>query len=188
MKSKAIENYKRAEYIETESGNKISRSAVIGGSQFIVLGGTSIIYPKSTLRGDLTRSSVSLSFGKYTIIRRDVVIRPPCKMYKQVLSYYPMKFGEYVFIGDRSIIESVLIGSRVYIGKDCVINAFVIIRDCCYIEDNTLIPSNTCIPPYSRVRTNEDGKLEITQLPESSMFFLQQDIQSYYDNFIPSLS
>ena len=36
-------------------------------------------------------------------------------------SYYPMKLGDHVFVGEGAVIEAAVIGSYVHIGKDCVI-------------------------------------------------------------------
>lgn len=38
-----------------------------------------------------------------------------------IFSYYPMKIGDHVTIGEGSIIEAATIGSYVTIGKNCII-------------------------------------------------------------------
>lgn len=39
----------------------------------------------------------------------------------RLYSYYPMKIGDHVFVGEGTVVEAALIGSYVHIGKDCVI-------------------------------------------------------------------
>lgn len=39
----------------------------------------------------------------------------------RLYSYYPMKIGDHVFVGEGSVVEAALIGSYVHIAKDCVI-------------------------------------------------------------------
>lgn len=101
--------YSKADYIETESGNKgerlhadahssalelsldlvrftVSRRSIISGSQNIVLGGKSVMQPSVVIRGDLKRAgggqSVVIAVGKYCLFAEGCVIRPPYKTYK----------------------------------------------------------------------------------------------------------
>lgn len=76
-------------YIETDSGNKVSRQCTIVGSQNIILGGKTIIQPGVIVRGDLRRAGVSSSgnavvvaVGKYCVLGEGSIIRPPYKTYK----------------------------------------------------------------------------------------------------------
>ena len=39
----------------------------------------------------------------------------------RIFSYYPMKIGDHVTIGEGSIVEAATIGSHVSIGKNCII-------------------------------------------------------------------
>ncbi|KAF4119994.1 dynactin 5 [Geosmithia morbida] len=51
----------RGEYIETDSGNKVSRKANLQGTQNIMLGGKAVIQPEVMIRGDLVRTAPSTS-------------------------------------------------------------------------------------------------------------------------------
>ncbi|KAK9491929.1 trimeric LpxA-like protein [Lipomyces doorenjongii] len=165
----------RGEYIETESGNRISRKAVILGSQHILLGGRSTILPECVVRGDLHRPSsasstgaaaASVNIGRYSFLEKGVVIKPPFKFYKGSLVYYPLKMGNFVSIGANSIIEAATIGSYVNIGSNCVVGKFAIIKDCVLVLDGTVIPSTACIPPFAVVAGNP--AIVVDELPESS--------------------
>ena len=59
------------------------------------------------------------------------------------------KIGDYVSIGEDSIIQAAQIGSFCEIGKGCVIGAFTIIKDNCKILDGTVIPPCSVIAPFS---------------------------------------
>jgi len=50
--------YSRSNFIETQSGNKISRDTVLCGSQNIVLQGKTIVESKCIIRGDLANVRV----------------------------------------------------------------------------------------------------------------------------------
>ncbi|CAG8451960.1 5908_t:CDS:2 [Funneliformis caledonium] len=121
--------YPRSEYIETDTGNKVSRKSVICGSQNIILGGKTIIQTDCVIRGDLRRTggghAVVVAIGRYCLLAKGSIIRPPYKTYKGTFSYYPMKIGDHVSIGEGSIVEAATIGSFVHIGKNCVIGVFV---------------------------------------------------------------
>ncbi|KAI9203955.1 dynactin subunit P25 [Polychytrium aggregatum] len=175
-------HYDRAEYIETDTGNKVSRKSVICGSQNIVLGGKTVIQTDSVVRGDLRRSgagsSVVVAIGRYCLLGHKSVIRPPYKTYKGIFSYYPMKIGDYVHIGDNTIVEAANIGSHVRIGKNCVIGRFTIIKDCCEILDNTVIPPNSVIPSFS-VYSGNPGVL-VDELPECIEELFETQAKSFY--------
>ncbi|KOS22737.1 Dynactin subunit 5 [Escovopsis weberi] len=46
----------KGEYIETDTGNKVARKAVLVGTQNIMLGGKTVIQPEVMIRGDLVRT------------------------------------------------------------------------------------------------------------------------------------
>ena len=79
-----LEVYDAQGYIETETGNKVSRKSNIYGSQNIVLGGKTIVKDSCILRGDFQRNSsgVSIAIGKYTILEKGVQIIPPERIVK----------------------------------------------------------------------------------------------------------
>ncbi|KAL7272674.1 hypothetical protein RUND412_004499 [Rhizina undulata] len=163
----------KGEYIETDTGNKVSRKSVILGSQNIILGGKTIIQADCTIRGDLRRtaapgqhSNVAIAVGRYCFLSRSSVLRPPGKTHRGHYSYYPMKIGDHVFVGEGSVVEAAFIGSFVRIAKDCVIGKFTIIKDCVRIEEGTVIAPNTVIPSFSVVAGRPGVVVE--ELPETA--------------------
>lgn len=77
------------------------------------------------IRGDLRRTggghTVVVAIGRFCLLSHGSIIRPPYKTYKGIFSYYPMKIGDHVTIGEGSIVQAATIGSYVTIGKNCVI-------------------------------------------------------------------
>ena len=130
-----------------DTGNKVSRRAVISGPQNIILGGKTIISRDAIIRGDLRRTgpghAVVISLGRYCLIGESCTIRwahrlrqaktdlklsmvysqlrPPYKTYRGNFNYYPMKIGDFVHIGAGSVVEAATIGNHVEIGKNCII-------------------------------------------------------------------
>jgi len=155
----------KGEYIETDSGNKVSRRANISGTANITLGGKTVIMSDVHLRGDLTRikapssdpkaaakqPSTSISIGRCTIVATGSVIKPPGRISRGVWTYYPMKIGDNVFIGPNSTIQSADIKSHVHIGENCVLQPFCMIRENVKILPNTVVPAQMIIPPNSVV-------------------------------------
>lgn len=179
--------YPRSEYIETDTGNKVSRKSVICGSQNIILGGKTIIQTDCVIRGDLRRTggghAVVVAIGRYCLLAKGSIIRPPYKTYKGTFSYYPMKIGDHVSIGEGSIVEAATIGSFVHIGKNCVIGRFAIIKDCCKIEDNTVIPPNTVVPSFS-IYEGSPGVF-VDELPECVQDLYELKTKDFYIKFQP---
>lgn len=77
-------------YIETASGNRVSKLSILAGSQNIVLDGKTVIMEGCILRADLA----SLKVGKNTIVRENAIIRPPFKKFAKGVAYFPLYIGE----------------------------------------------------------------------------------------------
>ena len=71
--------FKKSEYIETASGNRVSRQSVLCGSQNIILNGKNIVQSDAIIRGDLANVRV----GRHCIISSKSVIRPPFKKFSK---------------------------------------------------------------------------------------------------------
>ncbi|KAF3086097.1 hypothetical protein TWF569_004761 [Orbilia oligospora] len=169
----------KSEYIQTETGNKVSRKSLIIGSQNIILGGKTIIQADCCIRGDLRRlvpqgqnaAAVAIAVGRYCFLSKSCLLRPPSKTYRGQFSYYPMKLGDHVFVGEGSVVEAAVIGSYVNIGKNCVIGKFSIIKDCVRIEDGTVIAPNSVIPSFSSVEGHPG--IVVEELPETAAEMLE---------------
>lgn len=109
--------YNKDEYVETASGNKVSRQTVLCGSQNIVLHGKVIVQSNAIIRGDLA----NVRTGRYCIISKNSVIRPPFKQFSKGVAFFPLHIGDHVYIGENSVVSAASIGSYVYIGKNVVI-------------------------------------------------------------------
>ncbi|KAF8963667.1 trimeric LpxA-like protein [Flammula alnicola] len=169
--------YSKAEFIETDTGNKVSRRATIAGPQNIILGGKTIISSGAIIRGDLRRTgpghAVVISLGRYCLVGEGCVMRPPYKTYRGNFNYYPMKVGDHVHIGANTIVEAAQIGNHVEIGKNCVI----------VYRDNTIIPPNTVVPALS-LFAGSPGRFS-EDLPESTQEMVEAQTKQYYTRFQP---
>ncbi|KZZ93640.1 Trimeric LpxA-like protein [Ascosphaera apis ARSEF 7405] len=172
----------RGEYIETDTGNKVSRRAQVLGTQRIIVGGKSVIQADVCIRGDLFRQpqqqqqqqqqqsqsgeagaatststststapSVAVSIGRYTYLSRSCLLRPPSRLYHGSFSYFPLKIGDHVFIGERAVVEAANVGSHVHIGANAVIGSMAIIKDLVVVLDNAVVPPGMVIPSFSVV-------------------------------------
>jgi len=188
MSGPVITHYDKSTFIETDTGNKVSRKALISGSQNIILGGKTIIQHLVIIRGDLRRAgvgnSVVIGIGKFCLLSERSVIRPPYKTYKGVFSYYPMKIGDHVHIGADTIVEAASIGNLVEIGKNCVIGRFSIIKDCVKIADHTIIPPGTVVASMS-LYSGSPGRWQ-ADLPEGTPELIEAQSKSYYSRFQPA--
>lgn len=78
-------------YIETASGNKVSKLSTLAGSQNIVLNGKTVVMEGCVLRGDLA----SLKVGKNTVIRESAILRPPFKKFAKGVAFFPLYIGRF---------------------------------------------------------------------------------------------
>ncbi|KAL3466688.1 trimeric LpxA-like protein [Aspergillus heterothallicus] len=161
----------KGEYIETDTGNKISRRSQIHGTQHIILGGKSIIQADAVIRGDLFRTSsasstpdsksdskaaagggagnsIAITIGRYSYISRSAILRPPSRLHRGVHSYFPLKIGDHVFVGERSVVEAASVGNHVHIGKDAVIGSMAILKEFAYVLDGAVVPAGMVVPSW----------------------------------------
>ncbi|OMJ07166.1 Dynactin subunit 5 [Smittium culicis] len=144
------------------------------------------------MRGDLKwRKALSkqptLSVGRYCVFAKNTLLKPPYRIFKGELEYFPMKIGDYTKIGENSVVEAASIGSHVTIGKNCYIGRFCVIKDCVFIEDNTVVGCHSIIPSFSRVYstgTNDISTKVDIDLPSSTIDVVELRQKDYYEKFL----
>mmetsp|Transcript_41294 Transcript_41294/g.93865 ORF Transcript_41294/g.93865 Transcript_41294/m.93865 type:complete len:209 (-) Transcript_41294:64-690(-) len=171
--------YSKADYIQTASGNKVSRQSLLFGSQNISLAGKSIVKPGVILRGDLQL----LRIGKFVIIGEGSVLRPSYKKYKGSFAFFPMTIGDYVTVGPRSVVSAAQIGSCVDIGEDCVISKRCVVKENSVVLPGTVLPPDTVVPPLT-VFGGSPGRY-LGDLPESTQAIQKQRAAMIYKRFTP---
>ncbi|KAE8159638.1 trimeric LpxA-like protein [Aspergillus tamarii] len=159
----------KGEYIETDTGNKISRRSQIHGTQHIILGGKTVIQGEAVIRGDLYRTStsssvsgdqggqqqpatstpsVAITIGRYSYISKQAILRPPSRLHRGVHSFYPLKIGDHVFVGERAVVEAASVGNHVHVGKDAVIGSMAILKDFAYVLDGAVVAPGMVVPSW----------------------------------------
>jgi len=167
--------YKKEEYIETLTGNRVSRKSVLCGSQNIRLAGKTIIKPGAIIRGDLA----NVNIGRYSLIGENSVIRPSYKRFKGGIAFFPLTIGDHVTIEDDCVISAASIGSYVRIGKGCIISRRCILKDCCEITEGTVLAPDTVVPPFT-VFSGSPGVVT-GELIECFQELERQKTVNYYD-------
>ena len=175
-----IINYNKEMFIETASGNKVSRQSVLCGSQNIVLNGKAIVEKDAIIRGDLANVRV----GRNCVIRSRAVIRPPFKRFTKGVAFFPCMIGDHVYIGEDSVVSAAQIGSFVHIGKNCVIGRRCVLKDCCEIADNSVLPPETVVANFC-MYAGSPAKL-VSDLPECTQYLMIDATKQFYENFQPA--
>ncbi|KAF5863245.1 Dynactin subunit 5, partial [Aspergillus alliaceus] len=158
----------KGEYIETDTGNKISRRSQIHGTQHIILGGKTVIQAEAVIRGDLYRTSgsnsssgssgdpqqptsspsVAITIGRYSYVSKQAVLRPPSRLHRGVHSFYPLKIGDHVFVGERAVVEAASVGNHVHVGRDAVVGSMAILKDFSYVLDGAVVAPGMVVPSW----------------------------------------
>lgn len=145
-------------WIETSTGNRISREAKINNPSNISISENCTISANVTLNGDVKISSKApaIVIGKYTYLAADCVVEPPRVKWKKSedtgsVSRLETIIGNYTYIGRNTLVRLIQVGNRVEVGNHCVLGEQSVINDCCIIDDHTVVPAKSVIPPYSRV-------------------------------------
>jgi len=182
--------YDKHTYIETDTGNKVSRRASVSGATNIILGGKSIIHSGAILRGDLRRSTagqhVVISMGRYCVVGEGAIVRPPGKLNKGAFTFYPIRMLDYVHVGSGAVVEAAQIGHGVEIGEGAIIGKFVIIKDLVVILPGTVVPDGTVVPSFS-VWGGNPGRL-LETLPETYQETFETRCKSLYQRFRPAIT
>ncbi|OTA87926.1 hypothetical protein M434DRAFT_80791, partial [Hypoxylon sp. CO27-5] len=161
-----------------DTGNKVSRRAILIGTQHIMLGGKTVIQAEAMIRGDLARttqptsssgaatpgSNTAVAIGRYCYLSKGCCLRPPGRIYKGSFTFLPLRLGDHVFIGEGTVVQAATIGSHVHIGHGVVVGEFAIIKDYVRILDGTVIPANMVIPSFSVV-AGQPGRV-VGEVPE----------------------
>ncbi|RVX72120.1 hypothetical protein B0A52_04718 [Exophiala mesophila] len=169
----------RGEYIETETGNKISRHAVILGPKHIILAGKCVVQKDVLIHGDLvrpaqpkppaqsgdqkapTQENTSIHLGRYVFVSPGCTLHPPSRLTtvvdpnggqpQQVMQYLALRISDHVYIGPNTQVRAAEIKSNVHIGANCVIGNMVMIKDNVKVLDGTVLPANSIWAPGSIV-------------------------------------
>lgn len=146
---------------------------MIYGTQHIMLGGKTVIQAEAVVRGDLYRtpptpspttdghqqqqqqqqkqhasSATAISIGRYGYISKQAILRPPSRLYRGVYSFFPLRIGDHVFVGERSIVEAATVGNHVHIGREVVIGNMAILKDFAYVLDGAVVPAGMVVPSW----------------------------------------
>ncbi|KAI7358816.1 hypothetical protein KC354_g9545 [Hortaea werneckii] len=128
-----------------------------------MLGGKSVIMAGVCLRGDLYRKSdrpttegekdaqTAISVGRASVIATNCTLRPPMRISRGQMTFYPIRISDNVFIGPESHIAAASISSHVHIGAHCVLLPFCVVKEQCKILPGTVVPPHMVIPPGSVV-------------------------------------
>lgn len=119
-------------------------------------------------------------------------------------TYFALQIGDHVHIGEQSVVQAAVIGSYVHIGKNVVIVSVLvykslyryifisffkgkrcILKDCCMIEDNTVLAPDTVVPSFAYY-SGSPGT-QVGQLPVCTQDLSIDYTKSFYDHFVPSI-
>lgn len=140
----------------------MARKSTLVGTQNIQLAGKAVIQHDVTIRGDLARtvpnpnggaptSGTAVAMGRYCFLSKGCCLRPPGRLYKGAFTHMPLRMGDHVFVGERSVVQAGSVGSHVHIGRDVVVGDFAIIKDYVRVLDGAVVPANMVVPPFSVV-------------------------------------
>lgn len=73
------------------------------------------------------------------------------RIHHGVMTFYPMRMGDNIFIGQGTHVSSIHICSHAHIGENCVLGAFSVIKDNAKVLPNTVVPPHMIVPAGSIV-------------------------------------
>jgi len=171
--------YNKQQFVETASGNKVSRQSTLCGSQNIVLNGKTILMSDCIFRGDLA----NIRMGRYCVIGSGTIIRPSFKKFSKGVAFMPVHIGDHVLIDSNAVVMAAQIGSYVHIGKNAVIGRRCVLKDCCVVADNAILSPDTVVPPFA-VMAGSPAQV-VAELPDCTQELMTDVTKSFYQHFVP---
>jgi dynactin-5 len=179
-------------YIQTSTGNWVSRRAVIENARHVELKGRSIVHADSQFKAADSPTGW-IRTGRYCHVGAGTIIQPANLPPHHRDQHVPVTIGSHTIIRKNCHLQAAAVGSYCWIGCSVVLGPRVIIKDCCVIADNVTIPADTVIPPFTRVTVAATGsssdkqptsRLVFRELPPSTAHELQEQSMELYQNFV----
>jgi len=173
------------DWIQTSSGNQISRHALISKPQALEIpSGRCVIMPNVIIRCDLS----PVQLHKYSFIDEGTLIRP-CSIVTNVtpsstststdcdgnqlnIKFVPLTIGSHTWIGKSCVIEAASIGVGCRLGDNVILSKRCILKDYVFVESNSIVPSDMVLPPFSIV-AGSPAKI-VGELEESVVVFVKE--------------
>jgi dynactin-5 len=179
-------------YIQTSTGNWVSRRAVIENARHVELKGRSIVHADSQFKAADSPTGW-IRTGRYCHVGAGTIIQPAVLPPHHRDKHVPVTIGSHTIIRKNCHLQAAAVGSYCWIGCSVVLGPRVIVKDCCVIADNVAIPADTVIPPFTRVTVAATGsssdkqptsRLVFRELPPSTAHELQEQSMELYQNFV----
>lgn len=164
------------DWIDTATGNRISKNANIIAPQRISISGNCTISDRCTLNGDVRTKSeeASIVLGKYCFLAENTTVEPAQIKSGSSRVFSDVVIGNYTYFGPSTVILLAQVGNRVSVGSHCVLGDLSIINDCCIVNDGTRVPPRAVIPPYSEV-SGEGTSFTVVELSGGYRRVLETD-------------
>ncbi|KAJ8121453.1 hypothetical protein ONZ43_g2102 [Nemania bipapillata] len=162
----------KGEYIETDTGNKVARKAVLVGTQHIMLGGKTVIQAEVMIRGDLARtaqpsstpsaapsSNTAVAIGRYCFLSKGCCLRPPGRIYKGFVHSITQSLSPVNPLAPHAATITVVqsftylplrLGDHVFVGEGTVVQAATV-GSHVHIGQNVVVGEFAIIKDYVRV-------------------------------------
>jgi dynactin-5 len=179
-------------YIQTSTGNWVSRRAIIENARHVELKGRSIVHADSQFKAADSPTGW-IRTGRYCHVGAGTTIQPAVLPAHHRDQHVPVTIGSHTIIRKNCHLQAAAVGSYCWIGHSVVLGPRVIVKDCCVIADNVTIPADTVIPPFTRVTVAATGsssdkqptsRLVFRELPPSTAHELQEQSMEMYQNFV----
>lgn len=69
------------------------------------------------------------------------------RMHQGKMSFWPMRIGDNVFIGQGTHVSAASISSHVHVGENCVLGDFSMLKERSKVLPNTVVPTGMIVPP-----------------------------------------
>lgn len=91
---------------------------------------------------------MAITVGRYSYISKSAILRPPSRLHRGIHSFYPLKIGDHVFVGEGAVVEAASLGNHVHVGKGATIGSMAIIKDYAYVLDGAVVPPGMVVPSW----------------------------------------
>eukprot|EP00759_Apiculatamorpha_spiralis_P009512 PhF_6_TR16547/c0_g1_i1/m.25247/K10427/DCTN5; dynactin 5 len=168
--------YSTSQFVQTKMGMKIAVSAKILGREQVKFVENCVIQSDSVLRADLRR----IDLGSYCYLDTRCILRPFSRVTSAGVTFFPMKLGNFVYVGSDCVVEAAAIGSYVIVESNVILGARCQLSDICKVLKNSVVMPDTVVPSFCVYGGNP--AVFIRHLHEGARGDIQDVVTSLYTN------
>ena len=170
--------YAPSQFSLTKLGMKVSTDARIFGRENVKFVDNCVMQSECIVRADLRR----VELGSYCYLDTRCILRPFSRMTSTGMAFFPLKLGNFVYIGSDTVVEAASVGNYCVVEANAVLGSRCQLSDICKVLRNSVVLPDTVIPSYAVYGGNP--AVYVRSLPEGARSDIVDLCTLHYNNVV----